>query len=241
MNRRRLIWSVAATALGLSAVFVIRSEVFGTRASPGEFFPDGFAGTAVAVGDAPSQQVLPARPDGTPAFTADPIRFDDTTAGETIIERPAVTLAEADRLGHGDRLRTPEAVMTYAMRGPMSAGFTEADARWLIALHHRHDTPEMRRKALSCIALALLNNHQYDADSWQAGTPGELMAVYEAALLDADPDMQAAALRMSDWDGWAAKSPTFIETLRAVADAGGPNAQDARRILAHVFLLGEPE
>lgn len=234
-------WAVGATGLGMTVlgVFLVQSKWLGTQAVPADYYPEGFAGVSVANEGDVTHAILETRADGTPVFTADPIRFTDRAEGELIIERPAVSLAEADRLGHDESRRSLLAYRTYLMRGPISAGFTDTDAQWLLEVHRRHESAEFRAFAVGFIALALLNNHRYDADSWSSETERQLLNTFEAGLNASDQAVQAAALRQADWDGWAAKSPTFVDSIRQAAAGEGDNAETARLLLAHVFAEGE--
>lgn len=252
--KHRATAAAVISSVCILGLFGLRSKWFGTAAVPADYYPEGFAGVhvdsitaghdtdlrnaALVAADKTSieyQAIVGERTDGTPIFTRDALRFTDRVEGDIIIERPAVSFAEADRLGHDDSLRTIDALRTYMMRGPTSAGCTETDGRWLLELHHRHESSEHRATAVSWIALALLNNHQYDADSWSGDTRAELLETFESAINSSDPLAQAKALRMAEWDGWAQTSPTFVDSIRQAASGTGENADTARTLLVHIF------
>ena len=222
----------------LVSVFVWRSKVFGVDAVPGDYFPAGFAGEVASPGlpRAERQRVLDYRPDGTPVLTPDKIRFTDAIAGEIEMPRPAVSLAEAGRLGQDEKWTTPEAVMTYGMRGPVSNGFTETDARWVIETARRHETPEVRGKAITLIAFAVTSREISKNYTYSDETLAEMVRTFESALVSSDPSMRRAALAMCDWAGWAAISDTYLETLSSVVRNGTESdAQRASFALVHTF------
>lgn len=241
MNRTKLSITLVLVVIVIG-LFAFRSKWFGAGASAGAFYPRGFAGESAAEKGERTHAVVDRRADGTPVFTADPVRFEDTDGSIRTIERPMVTLAEARRQGIDPDSQTATVFTTYIMRGPMSAGFSEADAQWLLETFRRHENAQIRTKAIGFVAFALLNNHEYDADTWTDATESELMSTFESAVAgDAGQDMQAAALRQAEWQGWADFSPTFVESLQGVATGGGPNAESADTILRHVFLKGGDE
>jgi len=233
-NRVRIMIIVAVPTI-LLGVFLVQSRFFGTRATAADYFPKGFVGELVDAPASASFQVLEHRDDGTPVFTADVIRFTDAIDGFVEMPRPAVSLAEADRLGHPDNIRTPAALSAYCMRGPVSVGFTDTDGQWIAEVATRHEDPKMQAKAVTMIAFAFVHGVEYNNNSFTNETRQRLVDTYRDALLSADPAVQQSAVAMSDWDHWAKEIPDFTELLRKVASSDNPNAERAAYALEQAF------
>lgn len=225
-------------AVAFVAILAVRSKLFGLRSAPGDAFPKGFAGRLVEAGSGGegAMRLLGERDDGTPVFSADIIRYKDAIEGVVEMPRPAVSLAEADRLGHDPAWRTPLAVSVYGMRGPVSAGFTETDARWVIELARRHELSESRAKAITLIAFAVTSRETAGANSYTDASLAEMVRVFESALTGSDEQPRRAALAMSDWPGWAELGGSYLDCLAVVAKGEhSEHSERASYVLRHTF------
>ena len=218
----------------VTVVIGVRSKFFGTRAKPSDYFPAGFAGELVkAHGGAGPQPasfgVVGVRNDGSLVFTPDTIRFKDRIAGIVELSRPDTVSGDA------------ELIFTYGMRGPVSNGFTDVDAKWVYEISKRNISVEARARAITLIAFAITSTETTNANTFGKETEKLLVERFESALVDGSHAERLAALNMSDWTGWSKASPTFVDSLRRVAS--GPDeelATKASYILVHTFGLELP-
>lgn len=237
MKPARCLCVICGTAAVLG-VFLYQSKWLGFRTSPGDSFPEGYAGEFVdSVGREAQVSVasLPVREDGTVVYPPDPIEFEDAVQGRIRMDRPAVSLKEARRLGYDEDLQTPGAILTYGMRGPLSDGFTNVDANWLMDLVDQHEDPSAKASAVTLVAFVVTAHAEQGLHDIGDRAERALVRTFEIALASPHVEVQRAAVAMSDWKGWAEKSPTFVETLRGVAEGENANAERARYVLAHTF------
>jgi hypothetical protein len=236
MRSHRLVFPVIVLCtLTLVGLAVLRSGLFEERQAPSSIFPPGFSGTYTASDDEPQFQILGYRDDGTPIFTPDEIRFTDRVDGDQTLVRPAVSLAEADRLGHSDSLRTPLALMVYSNRGPSGRGFTDADAAWAVEMARRHEIPKMRAMAIGNITFAIIGEQEFNTQTYSSKTRQRMIDVVAEALLSDDVETQAAAVAAAEWKGWVEEIPDYIDRLQLVVLSGNKNAEYAAYALEHTF------
>lgn len=237
-QHRKYIW-VAIAVCVVGGLFVFRSRLLGTQATPGDYFPEGYAGEYLInpsdQNGQRSKSILGVRDDGTSIYPADPITFEDADGTRIQLDRPPVSVKEAGRLGYTSQLDAATSVITYGMRGPLSAGFTDLDGQWVVELVERHEDPQVRAKGVTLIAFAITSQFEHHAHHFSEETQREMVDAFERALGSPDIEVQRAAVAMSDWEEWAKMSGTFVESLRSVAESGNTNFERAAYALTHVF------
>lgn len=215
-NRPMLL--IAPVVVAVAAVFVLRSPIGGAFAASEVGIPvtAEFTGSRAPGGEIGG--VLTYRADGTPVFSTATLVFTDPVVGEVSLPRPAVSHAEADRLGYSENMKEAGYIYTYIIKGPVERGFSDADAIWLTSIIERHEDPDAQLDAFRGMVFALAGPEAgFKPNTYSKKSRARLIETYEGLLDSANSDLRLAAISSCTIPAFQEEAPGIIETMQRIA------------------------